>query len=302
MTRDPGVEKDTITKIHSMRISDICPSQLYIAEGKYQYWQDRFAKDGYDDYEPVPIKKIGNDVFFTHGHSRALLLWQHGCQHIKVYHNPDHLDWIMYLVNLQLCKDRHITSIADLQPRVVSEAEYTAEWRQRCSEKQARIITDPLMDLVIQYEPSPKRKQTICDEILHALPDWFGMEEGIRDYIDHVGAMRFITMTLYGKVVGFCALKINYTMNADLYVLGIFEEFHGQGLGTRLIRFIQEYCRQQSIPYMTVKTLSERRPDPSYLKTRSFYESVGFKPFEEFPLLWSKENPCLYMLKAVDIS
>jgi hypothetical protein len=51
--------------------------------------------------------------------------------------------------------------------------------------------------------------------------------------------------------------------------------------------------------FLTVKTLDESRASKSYEKTRLFYLSVGFKPLEVFPLLWDKDNPCLFMAKSI---
>ena len=50
---------------------------------------------------------------------------------------------------------------------------------------------------------------------------------------------------------------------------------------------------------MTVKTLSDRHPDPGYARTRRFYHKLGFVELEEFPELWGRDNPCLYMLREV---
>ena len=131
-----------------------------------------------------------------------------------------------------------------------------------------------------------------------SLPAWFGIESAIDEYVEKVRGLLFITATLHGKTVGFCAVKINYRINADLYVLGILEEYHRRGMGTRIVDFINDYCRQNEVPYMTVKTLSECHPDKNYAKTRRFYEKCGFRAFEEFPTLWGDANPCLYMIRC----
>lgn len=70
-----------------------------------------------------------------------------------------------------------------------------------------------------------RRKSEICEEILHTLPKWFGIDEALLDYVEGVKDLLFVSAALHGKVIGFCAVKVNYGINADLYVLGIFEEF-----------------------------------------------------------------------------
>jgi len=277
----------------------IRPTQLYISEKKYRDCLALFEQQGFDVNEPLPIKKIGRDVFFTDGHTRALILWQNGKRRVNVYYEPDDLDWIMYLENLEWCRTRKIGSIQDLAARITSEQAYQEKWLKCCSESQARLLENPLADLVIDFEKDHRAKSLLCEEILRSLPQWFGIEEAIREYTEKVKELPFVTAILYGKVIGFCAVSVNYGINADLYVLAIFEEFHGRGIGTRMIEFVTAYCQQNAIPYMTVKTLSERHPDRNYQKTRQFYEKCGFRAFEEFPTLWGEGNPCLYMLKEV---
>jgi len=280
-------------------LSTIRPTQLYISARKYRDSLALFEKNGFEEYEPVPVKKIGNDLFFTDGHTRAFILWENGIREINVYDDTDDLDWIMYLVDLEWCRDSRIQSIGDLRDRVVSEKDYREKWIDRCGESHDRLMEDPLVDLEIGFETDAQRKSDICAEILESLPKWFGIEEAVREYVEKVKDLLFVSAKLYGKTVGFCALKINFGINADLYVFGLFEEFHGRGIGSRMVDFFDVYCQQKGIPYMTVKTLSERHPDENYMRTRKFYEHCGFQKFEEFPTLWGEANPCLYMLKKV---
>ncbi|MGC9367330.1 MAG: GNAT family N-acetyltransferase [bacterium] len=256
-------------------------------------------KSNFKKYQPLPIKKIGEEIFFTDGHTRAFILWQQEITEINVYDDPDRLDWIMYLLNIKWCRDSNIISIGDLNDRIIEEREYQRGWLDLCSSYQQKISQDPLADLVVEMEKSSKIKAQICEQILRSLPQWFGIEKAILHYIEDVKTLPFFKISIYGKTIGFCAIKVNYGVNADLYVLGIFKEFHGKGIGKRLIGTINEYCKQLNIPYMSVKTLSEKHPDKNYWKTRKFYEKCGFKPFEEFTDLWGEHSPCLYMIREV---
>jgi ribosomal protein S18 acetylase RimI-like enzyme len=275
------------------------PSQLFISQKKLDDCTRLFLEKGFDDYEPIPIKRIGNDLFLTDGHTRAFVLWQNGLRTIKAVHDTDDLDWIMYLVDLKWCRDAGIRSIGDLGSRVIPHADYERRWIDRCGNSHAALLQDPLADLEIEFETDPEEKRAVCDAILRSLPKWFGIEEAIVSYANDVRQLPFVTSSLYGKVIGFCAIKINFGVNAELYVLGLFEEFHGRGIGARMLAFVERFCRQREILYMTVKTLSHRDPDPNYAKTRKFYERCGFRAIEEFPSLWGEANPCLYMLKEV---
>ncbi|MCL1882150.1 MAG: hypothetical protein FWF81_00130 [Defluviitaleaceae bacterium] len=70
-------------------------------------------------------------------------------------------------------------------------------------------------------------------------------------------------------------------------------------IGKRLIAQCEQFCAENKIEFLTVKTLDESRESESYRKTRLFYLSVGFKPLEVFPLFWDKDNPCLFMAKYI---
>ena len=281
-------------------LRNILPTQLYISERKYQTCSALFEKNGFDDYPPIPVRRIGNDLFFTDGHTRALLLWQNGIRDATVYYDTDEMDWIMYLVDLEWCRDRGIRTIAGLKDRIVDARSYQEKWIDRCSESHDLLAEDPIRDLKVEFETDDERKSAICAEVLGSLPQWFGIGSAVLEYVEKVRELAFVTVQLYGKTIGFCAVKINYGINADLYVLGVFEEFHRKGIGARMVDFVQSYCRKNKIRYMSVKTLSERHPDENYSNTRKFYKRCGFIPFEELPTLWGADNPCLCMIKEVD--
>ena len=145
----------------------------------------------------------------------------------------------------------------------------------------------------------PDEKSRICDEILRALPDWFGIEASIVDYIEQVKAMLFYAAFSDNKTIGFAAIKNHNPFTSEIYVMGLLEEYHRQRIGRRLIETCEEYCRENRMEFLTVKTLDASRENESYERTRLFYQAVGFRPLEVFPLLWDEYNPCLFMAKRV---
>ena len=142
-------------------------------------------------------------------------------------------------------------------------------------------------------------KSEICNKILNALPDWFGIPESVADYVAGVKGMPFYATFDGGKIVGFVAIKIHNIFTAEIYVMGILEDYHRIGIGRQLVEICEKYCRQNNMEFLTVKTLDEKNPDKYYRKTRLFYESMGFKPLEVFPLLWDESNPCLFLTKHI---
>ena len=157
--------------------------------------------------------------------------------------------------------------------------------------------------MTIKEVTAPAEKSQICNTILRALPNWFGNEESIVNYVNDVAGMPFYCAFdgCSEQPVGFVAIKTHNPHTADIYVIGILESHHGQGIGRKLVQVCENFCRSHGMEFLTVKTLADAHPDPYYAKTRLFYQAMGFKPLEIFPLLWDESSPCLFMAKHIKI-
>jgi len=142
-------------------------------------------------------------------------------------------------------------------------------------------------------------KASLCEPILRALPEWFGIEKANRQYIKDIEVFPTFLAWSNGLVVGFLALKAHNDYAAEIHVMGVLPEMHRRGLGRALVEAVEKHLRGQGVEYWQVKTLSSRHPDEGYARTRAFYEAVGFRPLEEFPDLWGEANPCLQMVKRI---
>ena len=140
----------------------------------------------------------------------------------------------------------------------------------------------------------PAKRSRICEAVLRDLPDWFGIEEATAAYIRDVE--RLPTFAVGEDAM--LALKLHTPRAAEVYVMGVRRERHGDGLGTALLRVAEEYLRKGEIEYLQVKTLGPSDPDPGYARTRAFYEARGFVPLEEIHGLW-EANPCLLLVKRL---
>ena len=145
----------------------------------------------------------------------------------------------------------------------------------------------------------PDEKSSICNGILRALPNWFGVEASIIDYTKMIRDMPFYVAESEGAPIGFVVLKTHNIYTAELYVMGVLSQYHRQGAGKQLVRWCEEYCKNNRHEYLTVKTLDESRESKNYAKTRMFYQAMGFRPLEVFPLFWDEDNPCLFMAKFI---
>jgi ribosomal protein S18 acetylase RimI-like enzyme len=145
-------------------------------------------------------------------------------------------------------------------------------------------------------------KSHVCEQILRSLPEWFGIESAILDYIKDVQRMETWGAQVDGKVIGFLSVHKHNKATAEIHVMGVREEFHRKGVGRKLVAKAEASLASDGFKFLTVKTLSESRPDAGYDRTRQFYLNIGFSPIEEFKTLWGPANPCLLLLKSLSIS
>lgn len=144
-----------------------------------------------------------------------------------------------------------------------------------------------------------KLKGTICESTLHALPNWFGIEEAIIYYSTITKEMPFYTVYDNSLPVGFVAIKVHNSYTSEVCVMGVLQEYHRKGIGRMLIQKCEEFCRENGMEFLTVKTLDGSSPDKNYEKTRLFYSAMGFRPLEVFKTFWNEENPCLFLAKFI---
>ncbi|MEO0561985.1 MAG: GNAT family N-acetyltransferase [Chloroflexota bacterium] len=140
---------------------------------------------------------------------------------------------------------------------------------------------------------------TTCAPILRALPRWFGIDEATQHYIDFVDDNLTFIAEVEDQAVGFLSVARPFPAAAEIYVMGVLPDYHGQGIGRTLIAQAEAHLRADRVRFLQVKTLSEQHPSPEYAQTRAFYTKMGFTPLQVFPELWSADNPCLQMIKTL---
>lgn len=121
-----------IMDIFFIDLSNLQPSQLYISKDKCLRIQKWFNPADLSNFEPIPIKQLGDKIIFTDGHTRAYMAYKVGLSQIPVYWESDDLDWTFYQKCVEACEEEEIYTIADLSGRVVDEVNYTLLWRNWC--------------------------------------------------------------------------------------------------------------------------------------------------------------------------
>jgi len=127
-----------------LEIESIQPSQLYISRRKLKAVQQVFDPLMMDpsSFGVIPVKKLHGEIIFVDGHTRALAAFLEGVEKLKVVWETEELDWEMYEICVQWCKEEGIRSIADLQNRVIPHDDYEILWYKRCKDMQQKLLAE----------------------------------------------------------------------------------------------------------------------------------------------------------------
>jgi ribosomal protein S18 acetylase RimI-like enzyme len=142
-------------------------------------------------------------------------------------------------------------------------------------------------------------KSAIADRILRGLPEWFGIESALVEYVNGVKDSDFFAVYDKDEPIGFISVKSNNRHASEIYVIAVLKEFHHTGIGTELLKKAEEELVKKGVKFLMVKTLSDSDPDENYAKTREYYLSAGFLPLQEIEEIWGENNPCLIMVKVL---
>lgn len=168
-------------------------------------------------------------------------------------------------------------------------------WRLACRRFQS--VSRSKTFRVERRAPDPAR----VEEILRALPGWFGLEDALLNYVDQSKTLPAFVALVDDRMVGLCLVKQHTQHAAEIYLMAVEPPLHRFGIGTALLTAAERELRDEGVELLQVKTLGPSDPSPEYAATRLFYESVGFRALEEIEGLWPG-NPCLILVKHLDAS
>lgn len=154
------------------------------------------------------------------------------------------------------------------------------------------------VSISIIQELEAQIKGQIIEEVLLELPEWFGLPEATREYIDNGQNYLLWVIKDMTETIGFISLKETSPFVAEIYCMGIKKDYHQQGYGTLLFNTFKEHCIG-NYQFLQVKTVANGHYE-IYDKTIKFYKAMGFVELEIFPTLWDKWNPCLLLIQSLD--
>jgi len=138
-----------------------------------------------------------------------------------------------------------------------------------------------------------------CDAIIAGLPEWFGLESGIRMCAEAVRTQAGLVREHDGAIDGFLTFDRPHAGTAEITWMAVRADTRGGGIGTELLEGLATRAARDGTKLILVKTLSDRsETGAAYEATRGFYLSRGFVPVAELDI-WGPENPCQLLARPV---
>jgi ribosomal protein S18 acetylase RimI-like enzyme len=137
------------------------------------------------------------------------------------------------------------------------------------------------------------------ERLLRGLPEWFGLEQPILDYIEAARALPNTTAAVADEIVGACLVRHHTPVASEIELLAVRRDLHRHGIGRMLLRRVEADLRATGVKLLQVKTFGPSGSSVEYERTRAFYAAVGFVPLEERTDIWGPANPCLISVKAL---
>jgi GNAT superfamily N-acetyltransferase len=137
------------------------------------------------------------------------------------------------------------------------------------------------------------------EQLLRGLPEWFGMDEANRAYVESARHLPSTAAVVDGEVVGVCLVRRHNPVAAEIDLLAVRRDIHRLGIGRRILDRVVGDARAEGVKLLQVKTYGPSGGSVEYERTRAFYEAVGFLPLEERTDIWGPGNPCLILVKPL---
>ena len=150
---------------------------------------------------------------------------------------------------------------------------------------------------VIEEVMNEAQKMAVVAEVLHDLPEWFGIPESTQAYIEGAKDLKVWAAFQESDLLGFVSLSYSSEDCAEIDCLGVKKTHQGREIGSQLLATLESEARK-NVDYLQVKTVAEGS-NKDYVRTNVFYRSLGFKKLEIFPQLWGPQNPCQILIKKM---
>ena len=145
-----------------------------------------------------------------------------------------------------------------------------------------------------------EQKSSAVSDIIKTLPEWFGIPAANAHYIKEAESKDvFAAYDDQGQAVGVIALRYHFGTTAEIWWMGVKPASHRRGVGSLLLEAAKSRAQEKECRALAVLTLSPRKPDLHYARTRAFYERYGFRWFLEVDERYPN-NPLAWMIMELE--
>ena len=152
----------------------------------------------------------------------------------------------------------------------------------------------------VRIVPFEARFHEPCKALIAALPAWFGLPDSNAAYLRNLSLLPSWVAIVASQVVGAITLEQHFPASFEVHFMAVRPEYHRRGIGRALLDRLEVEVRAGAGRWLHVKTLAPSHPDPSYARTRAFYEAMGFSPLFESSAFWSADNPAVVLVKRLE--
>src|SRR4051794_10666608 len=91
-------------------------------------------------------------------------------------------------------------------------------------------------------------------ELLARLPEWFGIDEANRRYVEEARTLPTVVAVTDGSVVGAFLTRRHFPVSAEIELLAVRRDLHRHGIGRRLVETVEAELRASGARLLHVKT------------------------------------------------
>ena len=95
----------------------------------------------------------------------------------------------------------------------------------------------------------------VCEKILRALPEWFGIEESLVQYVADSETYPTWIAERKREDAGFITVRRHNPHAAEIHCIGVLPKWHRRGVGAAMISFVEQRLRGDGCEYLQVPRL-----------------------------------------------
>src|SRR6476660_9370902 len=103
-------------------------------------------------------------------------------------------------------------------------------------------------------------RQNECEAILRSLPEWFGIEESMMNYVRDSARMPTFAVEDSAGMQGFITLREHFADAWEIHCIAVQADARNKGLGSLLLANAERWLADRRVRFLQVKTIAATHP------------------------------------------